>query len=682
MQDTFASATGVAAQITDLQRQPITRRSNYCRLCEHIIKKTPRGLEHCQCSDAALNTSRQNGLVVAPCMNGGMWHADAAITVDGQEIALWHIGQVLDVQMDRAALLRFAENIGADVEEFAQALNEIPRMSREQFGGVCRALQMVADHLSDLAARNIRQARDMEERQRLMNELQAKESLLQNIFESVPVGIILVKNRKIEKISRHISVITGYEAEDVEGRDVSMLFRQPEQSLDLWRASSTLGEETGALPALEACWRCKYGGYIDVLIGVNMVDPERPDQGYTLAITDISDRKASEERRLSMERRILQTQKLESLGVLAGGIAHDFNNLLTAVLGNISLAKAHLPDGSLAYQDLHMAEAATRQSADLAKQMLDYSGKGRFEVRPVDLRQVIEELTHMLQVAISKKIEMRIDVSARVPAIMADVSQIRQVIMNLVINASEAIGATEGVIDVSVGQVFCDAEFFNQLMLKPQLPSGLYAYIQVADSGCGIKPENLAKIFDPFFTTKFTGRGLGLAAVIGIVHGHKGAIGVVSEPGQGTTFKVYFPAIEHADVGRRGDVSESRHWIGQGLLLLVDDEESICLTGRKMLEHLGFEVLVARDGLEAVGEYRRRGGDIKAVILDLTMPRMDGVQAFHELQQVNPDVVAILSSGYNVRDIAQQFQAQTWAGFIQKPYTLDSLRDVLMKVVK
>ncbi len=250
------------------------------------------------------------------------------------------------------------------------------------------------------------------------------------------------------------------------------------------------------------------------------------------------------EDRRKMEVQMIQAQKSESLGVLAGGIAHKFNNLLMAVVGNIDLALMELPAASPLRQSLVEAENASWRAADLCKQMLAYSGKGRFDLQPLDLADLMLELTHMLDVSTSSSTCIRYRLAADIPLALADAAQVRQMVVNLVMNAAEAIGDKNGVITVSTGVLDCDREYLRDAWLGDEALEGPYVFLEIADTGCGMEKQTLERVFDPFFTTKFLGRGLGLPAVLGIVRGHKGAIRVQSEPGEGTTFRILIPAME------------------------------------------------------------------------------------------------------------------------------------------
>ena len=400
-----------------------------------------------------------------------------------------------------------------------------------------------------------------------------------------------------------------------------------------------------------------------------------------LFIRDIGERKRAEEERVKMEAQIQQTQKLESLGVLAGGIAHDFNNLLMAILGNIDLAIMDMTPSAPARGNLLEAAKASQRAADLCRQMLAYSGRGRFTSEALDLNEVIEDMKHMLEVSVSKKALLRYNFATDIPAVEADVTQVRQVIMNLVINASDAVGQKSGVVSISTGVMSCDRNYLSETWLNENLPEGMYVYIEVTDTGCGIENGNLSKIFDPFYTTKFTGRGLGLAAVLGIIRGHRGAIKVYSETGKGTTFKVLLPAADRSAerVSWMRDVGDD--WRGSGTVLLADDEETIRVLGRRMLERFGFTVMTAANGREAVQIFSENSEGIRCVIMDLTMPHMDGEEAFREMRRIRKDACVVMSSGYNELEINQRFAGKGLAGFIQKPYQMADLASKLKEIL-
>jgi two-component system, cell cycle sensor histidine kinase and response regulator CckA len=384
-----------------------------------------------------------------------------------------------------------------------------------------------------------------------------------------------------------------------------------------------------------------------------------------IALMDVTERKL-------LEARLFHTQKLESLGILAGGIAHDFNNILMAIFGNADLALLHLEPGSPALENLRGIQQAATRAADLTKQMLAYSGKGRFIVETLDLNELIEKMVLLLKISISKNAAVALNLLRPLPSVLADATQLHQVVMNLVINASEAIEQDGGSIRLSTGCLDCDRGYLAAHGLDRYLREGRYVYLEVADTGCGMSRDTVAKLFDPFFTTKFTGRGLGMAAVLGIVKGHHGAITVESEPGKGSSFKVLLPATDTPVVlPERSCVTDT--WQGSGVVLLVDDEAAVRETCAEMLQALGLTPITACDGQQAIETFKGRR-DLSLVILDLTMPHLDGHQVLQELRRLDPEVKVIMSSGFNEQEVSQHCTGKPVAGFIQKPYTLAGLR--------
>ena len=394
-------------------------------------------------------------------------------------------------------------------------------------------------------------------------------------------------------------------------------------------------------------------------------------------VQDVTDRRRAEEQRQSMERKFQETQKLESLGVLAGGIAHDFNNLLTGILGNACLARMETSSGSSLHSHLEQIESSSQRAAELCKQMLAYSGKGRFVIQRIELGTLVDETLHLLQISISKKAVLKMDLAASLPAVMGDATQIRQIIMNLVMNASEAIGERSGTIHIRTAVLHASPDDLTELVGSAELSPGDYVILEVKDNGCGMSAETQAKMFEPFFTTKFTGRGLGLAAVLGIVRGHKGALQVCSELDRGTTFRLLLPAAGVASHETKVERRLIPQWRGQGTVLVVDDEDGVRLVAGKMLQTLGFDILSASDGEKGLEVYRARHESICAVLLDLTMPRMDGEETFREIRRIRPDACVVLMSGFNEQDAAARFVGKGLAGFVQKPFTPDELRERL-----
>ena len=371
---------------------------------------------------------------------------------------------------------------------------------------------------------------------------------------------------------------------------------------------------------------------------------------------------------------MLHTQKLESLGVLAGGIAHDFNNLLVGILGNAELAMMDLSSTSPVRESVEQIRLAAQRAAELSRQMLAYSGKGEFVVETTDLNELVTEMVHLLEASVSKKAVLQYHLGEDPPAIEADATQLRQVLMNLITNASEALGDQAGVVSIATGAIDLDCASLRSMHSDEDLSEGRYVYLEVTDTGCGMDAETRSKVFDPFFTTKFSGRGLGMSAVLGIVRGHQGAIQVASEPGKGSTFRLVFPA---SDQSVRSEAASGGEQPGEpprtGTVLVVDDHEQVLRFVTRALERAGYTVLQARDGREGAQVFRERAEEIAVVLLDLTMPELSGEEAFEEIRRIDPDARVILSSGFNEEEASGQFAGKGLLGFLQKPYETGAL---------
>lgn len=416
--------------------------------------------------------------------------------------------------------------------------------------------------------------------------------------------------------------------------------------------------------------------------------PKRDSLRMIGFLVDITDQKNAELERASLERQMLQAQKMESLGILAGGVAHDFNNLLTGILGNADLALLDLEPGSSVRKDIESVIIASRQAADLANQMLAYSGKGKFIVEKIHVGDLVQEMTHLLKASISRKATFAIECPENLAIFEGDITQIRQVVMNLITNASEAIGESNGKISLTIGDFYCDEDYIQSYDHAinsdgdGNIAEGRYVFLEISDTGCGLDKDTLGKIFDPFFSTKFTGRGLGLAAVLGIVRGHNGAIKVYSEPGQGTTFKILLPEIAVEDFPREIKLPEPMEkWSGTGTILVVDDDPTVRQIATRMLEHLGFQVLQATDGFEALEVYQKQGKQIACVLLDLTMPQMDGKEVFRKIRLLSSSIPVIMTSGYTEKEVIRAFGGEGPDGFIQKPYRADELVALFQKIL-
>ncbi len=369
-----------------------------------------------------------------------------------------------------------------------------------------------------------------------------------------------------------------------------------------------------------------------------------------------------------MEEQLRHTHKLESIGLLAGGVAHDFNNLLTGILGNASLALDSDPSPQIALY-LQSVVQASERAADLARQLLAYAGKGQYVVRLVELDSVVRDILPLIQAGISRKVDVTLEFEQGLPKVEADASQLRQLMMNLVINGAEAVGDESGVVKVSAGKKYMEGDQVRQNFFSAgNVESGDYVWVRVEDTGCGMDAETRTRIFDPFFTTKFLGRGLGLAAALGIVRQHRGGIRVESAPGAGTMFEVVLPAAS--------PVKETAPTV-----LVVDDEELVRSTAKTALEKFGYRVVLAENGKEGVDAVSSRPDVFSVVLLDMTMPVMGGAEALDKILALRPQTRVVLTSGYDESEVMKTFSQGKVAGFLQKPFTAGRLELKIRQVL-
>lgn len=514
------------------------------------------------------------------------------------------------------------------------------------------------------------------ELKRKLAELKESEERFQSIFNSVSDAIFIhdAATGEVHEVNQRCCEMYGMSRDEVVQRLFAELDSDPVAPFSQQESQRRLRLAADGEPQIFE-WRARHkeGRYFWVEVSLKRAKIGSKDC-IVASVRDIESRKQAEQERIDFERQLLHVQKLESLGVLAGGIAHDFNNLLTVIIGNAELARLRSKADSPILVNLERIQQAAQNAADLARQMLAYSGKGKFEVEIIDLNQMIDDLVSMLEVSIGKNVTLGLQLQRPLPGIEGDATQLHQVLMNLVINASEAIGDAEGSVTVKTRVVdhLSDDDLLGQH--HDALPQGRYLCLEVSDSGCGMDEATLKKLFDPFFTTKFTGRGLGMAAVLGIVNSHQGAIRVASTPGRGTTFTLLFPVSDQR-IAMTVKADKS-HWQGIGTVLLVDDEQTVRDIGKEMLGELGFRVLTADDGQEALVMVAEHP-EIWCVILDLTMPVMGGEQCFAELRKRVPNIKVVLSSGYDEQEVIGRFVGAGMAGFIRKPYQLKNLREAL-----
>ncbi len=403
-------------------------------------------------------------------------------------------------------------------------------------------------------------------------------------------------------------------------------------------------------------------------VTVDPVIEEGELKGAVYLISDVTERNRLEEQ-------FRQAQKFEGIGRLAGGVAHDFNNLLTSILGNTSLAISDLPPGPTRERLEDVIQAGER-AAHLTQQLLAYSGQGRFVLERVGLSTLVAGLDDLLRSSLPRKVRLELDLQSGLPEVEADPRQVQQVLLNLVANAGEAIGDAVGTVRVRTFSATAPEAGVEDAA------EGTYAVLEVCDSGPGMSESVKAHLFDPFFTTKFMGRGLGLAAVSGIVRGHRGYIHVESEPGRGACFRVLVPTVKPASPRARRTAAARKPGGAQPVVLVVDDEDVVRRVAKVALEMRGYTVLLAENGREAVELVRRKGADLTLILLDMVMPVMSGEEAMDEIALLAPNVPVIASSGYDEREAARRFANRPVAGFLQKPYTSRQLAEKVKAILE
>ena len=510
----------------------------------------------------------------------------------------------------------------------------------------------------------------LEERTR---ELLSSEARYRFIYDNSPVMMHSIDQEgRFCDVNWKWLIEMGHERDCVIGRDA--YFMVAPESLNPSDPGNTPVFGHQSVTDFPCRFRKKDGSIIDVLVSSETVKNLLGKKISICVVRDVTRQKQMENERLNLESQI---QKFEGLNLMAGSIAHNFNNLLMGIMGNLEMAAISLdPDAPIMHNITAASQAADRAS-ELSSMMLTYAGRGQITAQTINLAKLVEGMIGVLEVSITDKADIEFVGRDQPVFIKGDYAQVNQAILNVVSNAAESFGDCLGRITVCIGTTYCSRNDFQPPFRDEGLPEGEYAYLEISDTGCGMAPDTHTRAFDPFFTTKFTGRGLGLSAVLGIVKAHHGAVSIQSRVGKGTSVKILFPALkmdaaETNPLSPEKDAPDSKL---QGTILLVDDEDIILDIGKEMLRSLGFQVLTAEDGVEAIQVFQEHGSDIALVILDLAMPRMDGEKTFQKLHGIHPDLKILLSSGYTEEIVAQRFNSVKPDGFIQKPYQLTSLRE-------
>jgi PAS domain S-box-containing protein len=466
--------------------------------------------------------------------------------------------------------------------------------------------------------------------------------------------------------------------EDVVGKPLLDYVHTSSKAMVLER-TRIMHESKSGVPKVEQKYVRKDGTVIPVEVQSHPIDFDG-EESYMITIRDLTHHKKQEDRRRELERQLEHGQRLESLGLLAGGIAHDFNNLLAGISGNAELLKDEVGHEEGVKDYLEGIDEGCEHAADLCQQMLAYAGKGKYTSEYIVIPDLVKSMGKLVKASVPSYVKIRIKIGKNLPLVEADVSQVKQVILNLIVNAADAIGKAGGEVKITIG-LFRGGKTKGLVYCGNNLSEGEFVYVEVKDTGCGMPRSEIEKIFDPFYTTKEEGNGLGLAAVLGIVRSHEGAIIVESEKGKGTSFKVMFPASVETKASRMVDTGEVKDWVGHGTVLIVDDEERVLKVAKSFVAKLDFDVLTATNGWEGVNVFKEHHSNIKAVLIDMTMPVLGGIDAMLEMREINPNVPIIIVSGYSeieTGDLAEQDQPD---GFVRKPFKSKDLKKELFRLV-
>lgn len=508
-----------------------------------------------------------------------------------------------------------------------------------------------------------------EEYRKLYTETKRAEEVYRSLLNSSADAVVIYDlEGKTQYVSPAFAILFGWNLEELKHRRIPFVPEsEKETAFSIIRG---LIERGKPCQGYETKRFTKSGRILDVSISASRYDDHTGNPaGILVVIRDISQRK-------QLEAQLVRAQKMEAIGTLAGGIAHDFNNMMMGILGSVSLMLHDTDPSHPHYDDLRRIEDLIHSASGLTNQLLGYARKGKYEVKPLDLNQLVQDCAGTFG-RTRKEIDIHLELNRDLLAVKADKSQIEQILINLFINAADAM-PKGGVLSIMTSNLT-----HQEIRGKPYTPKpGNYLRLRVQDTGIGMDSKTVEKIFDPFFTTKEMGRGtgLGLASVYGIIKGHGGYIDVASSEGQGTTFTIYLPATDKQVHTSVKAVEPLRK--GKGTILLVDDEETVLDVGAMMLEHLGFEILKARKGKEAVNLFIENKDTIDLVVLDMVMPGMGGGQVYDTLKEIDPDVKVLLSSGYSLEGQAREIMDRGCDGFIQKPFDLGQLSKKTLEILK
>lgn len=540
-----------------------------------------------------------------------------------------------------------------------------------------RLERMVEDRTSELSQSNARLQNEISERQLAEEAMRMLERAVEQSIDGIAVANLA---GQMQFINEAWARMHGYEVFELLGYDLSIFHTEEQMKKEVETLMVQVAKE-GSFEG-EVGHRRRGGiTFPTWMTATSLHDGDGTPIGYVFIVRDITERRKEEEERKRLEARVQGAARLESLGGLAGGIAHDYNNILTGVLGNVSLSFFELPPDSPIRARLRQIELSAERAAELTDQLLAYAGQEASVIRPYSLNEVIAEGRPLLETLLPATARLEVHLRKDLPATRLDPDQIRQAIGNLLINAADSLGTEGGTVMLRTSMVNAKRSYFEGAVLDEGQPAGRYVFVEVSDTGCGMDEETRQRMFDPFFTTKESGRGLGLAAVLGIVRAHHGVIKVYSQQGRGTTIEILLPAVEAPPRAVEDSGGGVPAWKATGLALVVDDETLVRDIASRVLARQGFEVLAAENGEQAIELYRSRQAEIRLVLLDLTMPGVSGEEVARKLLESDPSACILLMSGYSEQAAMQGLGAKV-RGFLHKPFRPNELIRKVRSVIE
>lgn len=603
----------------------------------------------------------------------GLVDAAAPIIIDGVHLGNVFIGQLFMESPDEAYFIQQARQYGFDETTYLEAVRKVPLCSEDQ---LLASINFIGTLVHVLAESGLQRRRQLESEIALRDS----ENKLKVIFETSEAGIMVVSPLGVITFAnRRMAVMFGLHLKDLIGSHYLDYVHDTEKQAGIKSMLQIASGEKTSVELIRHYIRKDGTDFWGNLTGTRFGNVDGSMRDQIIVISDISERKRTEDVKILLEKQLQQAQKLESLGVLSGGIAHDFNNILAVINGNAYMAKID-PEEAEGY--LSTIEKAVERAAGLCRQMMDYAGNTQSQQSTINLVVLVDEMVQMLRSTIPQNAVITIDCQSNFLNMLGDKNQINQIIMNLIINASEAIGEAQGEIKVALTTREVTLKQPEIDYLGREIRPNYYACLEVTDNGDGMDEETTKRIFEPFYTTKFMGRGLGMSAVLGIVTTHNGSLLLTSQVGLGTSFRILFPLQPSESVDDKAQIPVHTFTLVpmNSTILLVEDEEQVSIIASKMLNKLGFTVMEAANGVEAIETYQKYATDIKLVITDIGMPFMDGYELIPRLKSLNPALPIVVSSGFSEQTITSRISRDELAGFICKPYNIDNVINVLMSL--